>query len=162
VGGGAIGIAGLLDPGATLAQGAHDLVLSALGPDGVVLEPSAGGVAAVRFFVGRRPNALPPPRIVCLAPFGTHYGIAPSISLDVVVVGHARKAAMPEEGPVLDVAIQGAGLSRRARVAGQGPFALGDFESGDHEITLTSAPGSPPALPGRCLFSYNRELERSP
>lgn len=162
VGGTALGIAELLEPGMTLANGAHDLVLSALGPDGVVLEPSAGGVASVRFFVGGRPNPLPLPRIVCLAPFGTHYGSAPSISLDVVVVGHAGQATAPVDGPALDVAIQGAGVPRRARVAGRGPFALGDFESGDHEITVTSARGAPPALPGRCLFSYNRELERSP
>ena len=130
--------------------------------DGVVLDPSAGGVTSVRFFVGTRPSPLPAPRIVCLAPFGTHYGSAPNIALDVVVVGHAGKASAPSAGPALDVAIEGASVSRRARAAGRGPFALGDFESGDHEITVTSAPGTEAALPGRCLFSYNRERERSP
>jgi len=155
-----LGISELLEPGAALANGAHDLVLAAVGSDGVILEPSAGGVTSVRFFVGTRPNPPSAPRIVCLSPFGTHYGSAPKIALDVVLVGHGAGAGSTESD--MEVAIEGAGGSRRARALGRGPFALGDFESGDHVVTVTSARGTPPALPGRCLFSYNRELERSP
>jgi hypothetical protein len=155
-----LGISELLEPGVTLANGAHDLVLAAVGADGVVLEPSAGGVTSARFFVGARPNPPAPPRIVCLSPFGTHYGSAPRIALDVVLVGHETgKAIAPS---ALEVAIDGAGISRRAHAAGGGPFALGDFESGDHVVSVTPARGAPPALPGRCVFSYNHELERPP
>jgi len=155
-----LGISELLEPGVTLANGAHDLVLAAVGSDGVVLEPSAGGVTSVRFFVGARPNPPAAPRIVCLAPFGTHYGSAPSIHLDVVFVGHETATQIAPSA--LEVTIEGAGVSRRARADGAGPFALGDFESGDHMVFVTPVRGAPPALPGRCLFSYNRELERSP
>ena len=158
VSGGALAISELLEPGATLANGVHDLVLALVGSDGLALEPSAGGVTSARFFVGARPNPPPAPRIVCLSPFGTHYGSAPSIALDVVFVG---LNAGESELPVLEVAIEGGGVSRRARADGKGPFALGSFESGDHVVTVTSARGAP-LLPGRCLFSYNRELERSP
>ncbi|HEX6766120.1 MAG TPA: hypothetical protein VF103_11595 [Polyangiaceae bacterium] len=151
---GTLGIRTLLDPGGELAAGAHDLVLCAVGPDGSVLDPEAGGVASVRFFVGRRPAATAPPRIVCLSPFGTYYGNAPKIALDFVVAS----------GDPLDVvvAIDGAGGARRARAAGRGPFALGDFESGDYRVSLEPGEGSPPVLPGRCVFAYNREIERSP
>jgi hypothetical protein len=155
-----LGISELLEPGATLSNGAHDLVLAAVGSDGIVLDPSAGGVTSVRFFVGARPNPPAAPRIVCLSPFGTHYGSAPSITLDVVLVG--RSAGTESAPSAMDVTIEGAGFSRRARTAGRGPFALGDFESGDHVVSVTPARGAAPALPGRCVFSYNRELERGP
>ena len=155
-----LGVSELLEPGAALANGAHDLVLAAIGSDGVVLEPSAGGVTSVRFFVGARPNPPPAPRIVCLAPFGTHYGSAPKIALDFVLVG--RDSGNESAPSAMEVAIESPGVSRRARASGGGPFALGDFESGDHVVTVTPAQGAPAALPGRCLFSYNRELERSP
>jgi len=145
-------IADLLDDSETLAAGAHDLVLVAVGPDGVVLEPTAGGVATVRFFVGTRPIPPAPPRIVCLAPFGTYYGATPTIALDFVVASGDPTDANVEISPV----------ARRARASGRGPFALGNFESGDYRVTLEPVPGAPPALPGRCVFAYNRELERSP
>jgi hypothetical protein len=148
----ALRIADLLDPNDALAAGAHDLVLAAVGSDGLVLEPTAGGVASVRFFVGPRPTPPAPPRIVCLAPFGTFYGAAPGIALDFVVASGNPTDANVEISPV----------ARRARASGRGPFALGDFESGDYRVTLEPVPGTAPTLPGRCVFTYNRELERSP
>jgi hypothetical protein len=159
-------IANLLDPGAVLGPGAHDLVLVAVGSDGMALDPRAGGVATARFFVGQRPAALLPPRLVCLAPFGTIYGNAPRILLDFVAVSEnpasqAGVASMNQSADAV-VTIEGPGVSRRVRATGPGPFLLGDFASGDHRITLTSVPGSPPALPGGCIFSRNPELERPP
>ncbi len=154
-----LGIAELVDATAPLALGAHDLVLAAVGSNGSVLEPSAGGVAAVRFFVGPRPAAPPPRRFVCLSPFGTYYGRAPAIALDFVLVPLESRATSGAPAPS---AIASYGPDRRARAVGQGPFALGDFEPGDHEVTVSSAPGAPPALPGRCVFAYNPEIERTP
>jgi hypothetical protein len=144
----------LLEADVALSTGAHDLVLAALGADGVALDPAAGGVASVRIFVGSRPSAPVPPRLVCLAPFGTFYGSSPRIVLDFVVASGTPVDA--------DVTIEGAGGSRRARAVGRGPFALGDFENGDHRVTLTPVSGSPPMLPGDCVFVLNREIERSP
>jgi hypothetical protein len=139
--------------GATLDTGAHDLVLAAVGADGVALDPNAGGVAAVRFFVGARPSPPPAPRVVCLAPSGTVYGKNPSIALDYVVT---------PRNPSVSFAIEvRAGGSRLARAEGPGPFALGAFAAGDHEVTLTTS-GAAGALPGRCGFTVNPELERSP
>ena len=54
-----------------------------------------------------------------------------------------------------------AGGSRLARAEGPGPFALGAFPPGDHEVTLTRIRIGG-ALPGSCAFTYNPELERSP
>ena len=147
-------LAELLDAGASLAPGAHDLVLVLVGSDGMALDPRAGGVAASRFFVGAPPTASVPPRLVCLAPFGTIYGNAPRILLDFVVVSGERTDAV--------VTIESHGVSRRARATGPGPFLLGDFAGGDHRVTLAPVPGSPPALSGACTFSRNPELERPP
>jgi hypothetical protein len=157
VAGETLGLAELVETGAPLELGAHDLVLAALGPNGSVLEPSAGGVASARFFVGPRPAVPPPRRFVCLSPFGTYYGRAPAIALDFLLVPPDAKA-----GAGVLSAIASAGPERRARAVGQGPFALGDFGPGDHEITLSPEPGAPAALPGRCVFAYNPEIERSP
>ena len=148
---GAIAVAELTG-GATLVAGAHDLVLASVGADGVALDPSAGGLAAVRFFVGARPSPPPAPRVVCLSPFGTYYGKNPSIALDYVVTPGNPGAPSATEVR--------AGGSRLARAEGPGPFALGAFPPGDHEITLTSSGAG--ALPGSCGFTYNPELERSP
>jgi len=144
----------LLEPDVALAAGAHDLVLAAMGSDGVALDPAAGGVASIRVFAGSRPAAPVPPRLVCLAPFGTFYGSSSRIALDFVVASGTPVDAV--------VTIVGKAGSRRARAVGRGPFALGDFESGDHRVTLTPVSGSPPMLPGDCAFVLNRELERSP
>jgi hypothetical protein len=157
--GGSIGIAELLDEHSPLEPGAHDLVLAAVGSNGVALEPDAGGVASARFFVGRRPATPPPSRFVCLSPFGTYYGRAPAIALDFVLVPLYARGA-PEVPAV--AAIASGGAERRARAVGGGPFALGDFEGGDHLVTVTPAPGASPVLPGRCIFAYNPEIERSP
>jgi hypothetical protein len=154
---GSLAVAELVDGGATLGAGAHDLVLAAVGADGIALDPEAGGVAVVRFFVGApRTSVTPPsvPRVVCLSPFGTTYGKSPSIALDYVVTAGSPSA--------LTVSVVGPGGSRRARVEGRGPFALGTFPGGDHEVTLAAPPGAPPVLPGRCVFTHNPELERSP
>jgi hypothetical protein len=148
-------LADLLDVGASLGPGAHDLVLVLVGADGMALDPRAGGVASSRFFVGARPPTAPvPPRLVCLAPFGTIYGNAPRILLDFVVVSG--------EGADAVVTIESPGVSRRARATGPGPFLLGDFAGGDHRVTLAPVPGSRPALSGGCAFSRNPELERPP
>jgi hypothetical protein len=158
-------IATLLEPGAVLAPGAHDLVLVAVGSDGMALDPRTGGVATARFFVGSRPAALPPPRLVCLAPFGTLYGAAARIALDFVVVSgnpSAKSGVVPIESADVVVAIEGPGVSRRARASGRGPFLLGEFSSGDYRVTLTPLPGSRPLLPGSCTFVRNPELERPP
>lgn len=149
---GVVTIGDLGDPGVTLAAGAHDLVLAAVASDGSVLAPSEGGIASARFFVGTR--AVPsPPRIVCLTPFGTYYGNAPRVTLDFVVAAGSSLDA--------EVAIAGAGVTRRARTVGPGPFALGDFASGDHEVTLSPIGGGA-VIPGRCSFTVNREIERAP
>ena len=155
--GGSLGLTELIDGSAPLELGAHDLVLAAVSSNGTVLEPRAGGVAAVRFFVGPRPAVPPPRRVVCLSPFGTYYGRAPAIALDFVVV--PLEARGDADAPVVAAS---AGSKWRVRAVGEGPFALGQFESGDHQLTLTPAPGAPPALPGRCVFAYNPEIEPLP
>jgi hypothetical protein len=142
----------LLDGGSSLGAGAHDLVLAAVGPDGIALEASRG-IASLRFFVGPRPAAPPPARLVCLAPFGTFYGKETRVALDFVVVSGTSNA--------VDIAIAGPDGTRRVRAEGSGPFALGAFRPGDHELSLTSAEGGS-ALPGRCGFTLNPELERAP
>jgi hypothetical protein len=147
---GAVALAGLLAPGAVLEPGAHDLVLAVVDATGVALAPSPGGVASARFFVGQRAPASGP-RVVCLAPFGTVYGKAPSFVLDYTVVAGAASA--------LDVTLAGPGGSRRVRAEGPGPFALGAFVPGDHEVMLASATDRA-ALAGRCAFTVNPELER--
>lgn len=159
-------VADLLDPGAVLAPGAHDLVLVAVGSDGMALDPRAGGVASARFFVGSRPAAEVSPRLVCLSPFGTVYGNAARIALDFVVVSgnptpKAGGEANDENADVV-VTIEGPGVSQRARATGPGPFLLGDFASGDHRVTLAPVPGARPLLSGVCTFTRNPELERSP
>ncbi|HEX6276829.1 MAG TPA: hypothetical protein VFZ53_27505 [Polyangiaceae bacterium] len=147
---GTLALAELVAPGASLEQGAHDLVLAAVDAAGVAHAASSGGVAWARFFVGQRPPASPP-RVVCLAPSGTVYGKAPRFALDYVVVAGTASA--------VDVTVSGAGGSRRARAEGPGPFALGAFPAGDHEVTLAAAT-EPAALLGRCVFTVNPELER--
>jgi hypothetical protein len=145
---GSIHAVSLLDPGSTLEPGAHDLVLAAVRADGVALE---GALASVRFFVGARPSTPTPPRVVCLAPFGTFYGNEPAFVLDFAVVpGGAR--AVDVTGARAD--------GERVRAEGPGPFALGAFRPGDHQLTL-SLTGDAPALRGRCVFTVNPELERS-
>jgi hypothetical protein len=146
---GTLAAARLLGPGAALAVGTHDLVLAAVSAQGVALEPSEGGVAAVRFFVGPRPRVLEP-RVVCLSPFGTVYGKAPAVVLDFVVVGGEPADAI--------VVLRSEGTSRQVRASGTGPFALGDPSPGDHELSITLAGVT--AVPGRCGFAYNPELER--
>jgi hypothetical protein len=155
--GGTRGLTELIDGNASLERGVHDLVLAAVGSNGTVLEPRAGGVAAVRFFVGPRPRGAPPRRFVCLSPFGTYYGRAPAIALDFVVV--PLEARGDANAPVVAAS---SGSRWRVRAVGEGPFALGQFEGGDHQLTVTPAPGAPPALPGRCVFAYNPEIEPSP
>ena len=155
--GGTLGIAELVDGSAPIELGPHDLVLAAVGSNGTVLEPRAGGVAAARFFVGPRPAAPPPRRFVCLSPFGTYYGRTPSIALDFVLV--PLDARSDAEAPIVATT---SSPGWRARAPGEGPFALGDFAGGDHQLSVTPAPGAPPALPGRCVFAYNPEIEPSP
>jgi hypothetical protein len=149
---GTLALAELLPPGASLEQGAHDLVLAVVDAGGVSLGTRPGRVAAARFFVGSRPP-VSPPRVVCLAPFGTLYGKSPRFVLDYVVVAGAAGA--------VDLTLSGPSGSRRARAEGTGPFALGAFAPGDHEVTLASR-ADPTAIPGRCAFTVNPEIERSP
>ena len=140
----------LLDPGTTLGVGAHDLVLAAVDADGVALEPDAGGIASVRFFVGPR-RAGAPPRVVCLSPFGTIYGKTPRVVLDVVIVGGSPADAV--------VTLESAGVFQKLRASGAGPFALGAVPAGDTELSIALTGGAQ-AAPGRCGFAYNPELER--
>jgi hypothetical protein len=149
-----LALAELLGAGEIPKPGAHDLVLAALGADGQVLDPAAGGVVSRRFFVGPKAGSVAPPLIACLAPFGTFYGKSPPLTLDFVVTSGELASAVVE--------IRGRGGLRRNRASGRGPFALGELESGDYQVTVSVPAGAAPAVPGRCEFTLNRELERTP
>jgi hypothetical protein len=93
---GSLPLAELLGAGEIPKAGVHDLVLAAVGADGQVLDPAAGGVASRRFFVGPKAGAPALPLIACLAPFGTFYGKTPAVALDFVVTSGELANAVVE------------------------------------------------------------------